>query len=87
MEDIDSKKRFMRSIYKPKQSDTQSVSSQCAYSRISVAHDMTPAEREVNKKKIQEAKDKNAGNQSENFTFVVRVPPWERRIVKIPKDS
>ena len=85
MEDVDSKKRFMRNIYKLKQPDTQSVSNE-VYSRISVAHDMTPDEREANKKKIQEAKDRNAGNQSENFKFVVRGPPWERRIVKIPKD-
>ena len=82
MIDNESKRHFMRNVHKLKQSDAQSD-----YSRLSVAHDMTPTEREENKKKIQEAKDRNMEHSSENFKFVVRGPPWERRVVKIPKEQ
>ena len=55
------------------------------FKKISVTHDMTQREREENKKRLQEAKDKNEANESENFKYIVVGPPWDRRVVKVKK--
>ena len=53
------------------------------YSRISVNHDMTKQEREENKKLISEAKELQDNDESGNWIFKVRGPPWDRKIRKI----
>ena len=50
---------------------------------LSVAQDMTPKEREINKKKFAEAKQKNEELGLGDFKFVVRGPPWERKVMKV----
>ena len=49
-----------------------------------VQHDLTPAEREVEKTLIEEMKDKNA-NEKENFFWVVKGMPGSRKTVRIEK--
>lgn len=53
--------------------------------KISVTHDMTQDERKVRKEKVTEAKSRNEKNQSGDFKYVVRGPPWDNRIVKVKK--
>ena len=50
---------------------------------VSIMHDMSKAEIEENKHKLDRAKELNEKEKSGNFRFVVRGPPWERKIVKI----
>ena len=51
------------------------------YSKIQVLHDMTPREREQYKRLRDEAQAKS----SEKEKYVVRGPPWDRKIVKLQK--
>lgn len=57
------------------------------YNNISVKHDMTVQEREINKKLQEEAKRKNDEKEDlePGFLYVVRGVPWERKIIKIRK--
>ena len=52
------------------------------YSRISISHDMTKEEREQNKKLLTEAKKLQDEDQG-NWTYKVRGPPWDLKIVKL----
>ncbi len=52
---------------------------------LSVAHDMSKEEREVNNKLRVEAKKLNDENEEENFIYVVRGEPWNRKIQKVRK--
>jgi hypothetical protein len=55
--------------------------------QLSVAYDMTQREREQNKKTLTEAKEKNEAmdlkGQSGKFIFMVKGPPWDRKVVKV----
>jgi hypothetical protein len=44
---------------------------------------MTKRERELNKEKVKQAKEKNDKNESGDYQYVVRGPPWERKVVKV----
>ena len=57
------------------------------YKGVSVVHDMTMKERQLNKEQIRMAKEKNDGNKSGDVIYVMRGPPWERKIfsVKVKK--
>lgn len=77
---VDSKKSLMKNLSKLKSTNSSSI-----FHKISVTHDMTLAEREMNKSKVEEARDRARLDDSGNFTFVVRGPPWDRRVVKLPK--
>lgn len=79
---VDNKKRLMKNLVKLKEANDSSP-----YYKISVTHDMTQAEREQNKAKLMEARDKTVNDKSGNYTFIVRGPPWARRIVRVPKES
>ena len=52
---------------------------------ISVKHDLTPDEREREKKLRQDVKIQNASNPEKNSKFVVWGPPWERTVCKLEK--
>ena len=52
---------------------------------ISVAHDLTNKQREELQELIKEAKKKEECDQSENYTYQVRGPPWGWLIKKINK--
>lgn len=49
------------------------------YRQMSIAHDITNREREVNKEKMQEAKHKNEDLKDEDlsvkFTYIIKGPP------------
>ena len=49
------------------------------YSKIQIIHDLTPREREEYRKLREEANAKS----TEKEKFVVRGPPWARKIVKL----
>jgi hypothetical protein len=53
------------------------------FKSISIVHDMTKRERELNKEKVKQAKEKNEENESGDYQYVVREPPWERKVVKV----
>jgi hypothetical protein len=59
------------------------------FKQLSVAHDMTQREREQNKKTLAEAKEKNEAmdlkGQSGKFIFMVKGPPWDRKVAKVKK--
>ena len=59
-------------------------SAQESFKKVCVTHDMSKAERQVNKLKLSEAKLKTANdNQDGKFVYKVRGPPWNRRTVRL----
>lgn len=52
------------------------------FNAVSISSDMTPEERETNKKLIAEAKEMDRRDESGDWIHLVRGPPWDRRIVK-----
>lgn len=52
-----------------------------SFKHVSLSNDLTPAERDLDKKLFEEAKEREK-NQSGEYTFKVRGPPWARRIVR-----
>ncbi|KAH3741284.1 hypothetical protein DPMN_048006 [Dreissena polymorpha] len=56
-------------------------------SKIVVTHDTAKAEKEPNKELIDLAKEKTSNDNSEKFHFLVRGPPWARKIVKVAKND
>ena len=72
------KARIMRSAYKLSASDSDYLKT------VGIKHDMTKEERLRDQELRREARDKNI-NETENFVYLVRGMPWERRIVKIRK--
>ena len=55
------------------------------YNQMRVQHDMTPSERENEKKLINEAKEKSAMDE-ENFFYVVRGLPGNRKVARVQKN-
>ena len=59
------------------------------FKNLSIMHDMTKKERQLNKRKWEEAKTKNDEAKSNvelesgDFTYIVKGPPWERRVAKV----
>ena len=80
--DIETKKKLMKNLTKLK-----NVEETSEFANISVAHDMTKSERDLNKAKIAEAKAKTENDKSGKYMFIVRGPPWARKIVRIPKEN
>lgn len=89
-----SKPRPMRVIFEDEKSKGKLMSNLKNLNRadenlrkLSITHDLTQKEREQNKLKWEEAKEKNSNLQSgdENFKFIVKGPPWDRKVVKIKK--
>jgi len=71
-----SKQKVMKNVHKLRYSDEP-------FRTMSVKHDMTQDERELDKALRDEAKDKQEKDNSGNFIYVVRGMPWERHIQKI----
>ena len=57
------------------------------YKCLSIVHDMTQKERQLSKEKWEEAKEKNKDSESGDFKYIVKGPPWERRVVRVKKDK
>ena len=73
------KNKFMNNLRRLK-----SVQDKFKSMKIYVKHDETPAEREDARKMLQDAAAQNQQlDVSKNEKFVVRGPPWARRIIKI----
>ena len=75
-EDEKSKSVFMSNVRKLGTADEK-------FKSISIVHDMTKRERELNKEKVKHAKEKNEENESGDYHYVVRGHPWERKVVKM----
>ena len=75
-----SKNEFMGNLKKLKNAPTH-------FKNISVKHNMSLDERKIEKELYSKAKDMNTKNhtQSKNEFFVIRVPIWNRKIVKVKK--
>ncbi|VDI66055.1 Hypothetical predicted protein [Mytilus galloprovincialis] len=81
LENVDIKKKLMKNLTKLKAVDKESK-----FGNISVTHDMTKTEREQNKAKLTEAKQKNENDKSGKHLYIVRGPPWARKIIRVPKE-
>ena len=75
-EDEKSKSVFMSNVRKLGTADEN-------FQSISIEHDMTKRERELNKEQVKQVKEKNEEHESGNYQYVVRGPPWERKVVKV----
>ena len=56
-----------------------------AIKKISVQHDLTKKQRDEEKEIRERAKKMEADDESGEFNYRVRGPPWARRIVKMKK--
>jgi hypothetical protein len=55
------------------------------HNSVSFNHDMTPLEREQNKKLVEEAKSLAKKDETGQWLYRVRGPPWDRKILKTRK--
>ena len=55
------------------------------FSDISIKHDMTPLERQAHNKLVEKAKAMEQQDNSGNFEYRVRGPPWKKYIAKLKK--
>ena len=69
------KRKFLSSLNKLKGND--------AYSNVRVAHDMCIADREENRKLLDEAYKRNITEKPTTFKYKVRGPPWAMKITKV----
>ncbi len=53
--------------------------------KISVQHDLTKKQREEEKKMREEAKKMESEDESGEYNYRIRGPPWDRRIVRMKK--
>lgn len=73
------KRSFMKNLVHLRKVDEHSP-----FYGVSVTHDMSQDERDENKRLYLEAKAKNEKEKSGKFKFLVRGPPWARRIIRVP---
>ena len=57
------------------------------YKKIGLKHDMTKDERSQDAKLRRDAKDKQEAEEDANLLYLVRGPPWERKIIKVKKSA
>ena len=57
------------------------------FKKISVVHDLTQKERRKNKELWDECKERNKNQESgdSSHKFILKGPPWDRRITKVKK--
>ena len=53
--------------------------------QLSISHDLTKKEREDGTRKYKLAQEKNEQNKSGDFIYILKGPPWDRRMVKVKK--
>ncbi len=83
----DTKRKIFANLYKLRNDED------ARYKEIGMNHDMTKEERKKTKLLVEEAKRKTASleenpdldEESKNFVFRVRGPPWNQEIVKVRK--
>lgn len=74
----EAKVNFMKNLNKLREIDDSSQ-----FHGISVAHDMTKAERDHNKELTGEARQRNENDKSGKYRHIVRGPPWARKVIKV----
>ena len=55
------------------------------FRKVSVKHDLSQSERDLVKQKIEEAKNKT--NESDEFAYLVRGPPWNLKLIQVAKKA
>ena len=80
LKDAEAKQELLKKLSKLKSLDESDP-----LKKLSITQDMSKSEREANKLKLQEAKDLNEKDNSGKFKYIVRGPPWERRVVKVQR--
>lgn len=78
MRNIEDKVAIMRSLRNLQEAEEP-------YKAISVTNDLTQEERVENRNLVAEAKKRTEEENSGEFVFKVRGPPWDRRVVKLKK--
>ena len=78
--EADEKHRIMKNLSRIKETPMESP-----FRKMSVTHDMSKSEREINKQKVLEAKAMNEQDKSGKIKYIVKGPPWERKMIKIKK--
>lgn len=58
-----------------------------SHNNISVTHAKPPEERAANKKLKDEARTLTAYSSEQNVIFVVRGPPWDRKVTKVKEKN
>ena len=76
--DIDSKAKIMKKLFRLSLDEVPDE-----IKNINVKHDMTPEEREIDKKLRQQAREMNSAKEDLNSKYKVTGPPWERKITKV----
>ena len=74
-EQLWNKRMFLSCLHKLKNNEN--------FSNITISHDMSKEDRLRNKELLRQAYEMNKTNQSNDFKFKVRGPPWEMKIVKV----
>lgn len=74
--DLECKKALFRNVGKLRDAEE-------SYRKVSITHDMTVKEREENKILLDQAKSKI--DKTGRFKYVVKGPPWARKIHKVEK--
>ena len=76
--DIDSKAKIMKKLYRLSLDEVPDE-----IKNINVKHDLTPEEREIDKKLRQQAREMNSAKEDLNSKYNVTGSPWERKITKV----
>ena len=58
--------------------------SEAPFNKINIAHDLTKKQKEELQEKIKEAHDREQNDQSGQYMYRVRGPPWNWYVKKIP---
>lgn len=78
--EADEKHRIMKNLSRIRETPMDSP-----FRKMSVTHDMSKSEREMNRQKVLEAKAMNEQDKSGKIKYIVKGPPWERKIIKVKK--
>ena len=57
------------------------------FKKVSVAHDLTGEQMKLVKQKVQEADEKTKQDESSEWSWKVRGPPWDLRIAKVKRQT
>lgn len=80
LENIDDKSEIMKNLAKLKNAEER-------FKKVSVSHDLTDDQMKVLKERIEYAGELTKNDESGEFLFRVRGPPWNLRIVKVKRST
>ena len=61
--------------------------SEAPFNKINIAHDLTKKQKEELQEKIKEAHDREQNDQSGEWMYCVRGPPWNWYVEKNPNEK